>query len=93
MPLAACPRLSPPLLRLHWHPAPTPTPAAPALSRGRWLLGLLIVQSTSSFVLDAYQVGWRCGVAGRRVGAHMSAGTGAAGFAVTPVPGRGRAHR
>ncbi|KAG2452799.1 hypothetical protein HYH02_003028 [Chlamydomonas schloesseri] len=26
-----------------------------ALSRGRWLLGLLIVQSTSSFVLDAYQ--------------------------------------
>lgn len=25
--------------------------------RGRWLLGLLIVQSTSSFVLDAYQVG------------------------------------
>ncbi|GLC37697.1 hypothetical protein PLESTB_000803400 [Pleodorina starrii] len=28
---------------------------AEALSRGRWLLGLLIVQSTSSFVLDAYQ--------------------------------------
>lgn len=26
-----------------------------ALSRGRWLLGLLILQSTSSFVLDQYQ--------------------------------------
>jgi len=26
-----------------------------AVSRGRWLLGLLIVQSTSSFVLDQYQ--------------------------------------
>eukprot|EP00877_Chromochloris_zofingiensis_P006404 jgi/Chrzof1/2016/Cz10g29240.t1 len=26
-----------------------------ALSRGRWLLGLLVLQSTSSFVLDAYQ--------------------------------------
>ncbi|GLI66655.1 hypothetical protein VaNZ11_010583 [Volvox africanus] len=38
----------------------TQTPASmpvidEALSRGRWLLGLLIVQSTSSFVLDAYQ--------------------------------------
>jgi hypothetical protein len=27
-----------------------------AISRGRWLLGLLILQSTSSFVLDSYQV-------------------------------------
>jgi hypothetical protein len=26
-----------------------------ALSRGRWLLGLLVLQSTSSFVLDSYQ--------------------------------------
>ncbi|GIL84823.1 hypothetical protein Vretimale_14370 [Volvox reticuliferus] len=38
----------------------TQTPASmpvidEALTRGRWLLGLLIVQSTSSFVLDAYQ--------------------------------------
>lgn len=26
-----------------------------AWSRGRWLLGLLVLQSTSSFVLDSYQ--------------------------------------
>jgi hypothetical protein len=26
-----------------------------ALVRGRWLLGLLVLQSTSSFVLDSYQ--------------------------------------
>ena len=29
--------------------------AAEALSRGRWLLGLLVLQSSSSFILDAYQ--------------------------------------
>jgi hypothetical protein len=28
---------------------------AEALSRGRWLLGLLVLQSSSSFILDAYQ--------------------------------------
>lgn len=26
-----------------------------AVFRGRWLLGLLVLQSTSSFVLDSYQ--------------------------------------
>ena len=29
--------------------------AAEAWSRGRWLLGLLVLQSMSSFVLDSYQ--------------------------------------
>lgn len=29
---------------------------AGCLRRGRWLLGLLVLQSTSSFVLDLYKV-------------------------------------
>lgn len=32
-------------------------PVAESYERGRWLLGLLVLQSTSSFVLDKYQVG------------------------------------
>ncbi|GAX82040.1 hypothetical protein CEUSTIGMA_g9468.t1 [Chlamydomonas eustigma] len=36
-------------------PPPATSPIAEAWSRGRWLMGLLIFQSTSSFVLDRYQ--------------------------------------
>lgn len=32
-------------------------PLAESYERGRWLLGLLVLQSTSSYVLDHYQVG------------------------------------
>lgn len=35
-------------------PAPR-TVVGEAVSRGRWLLGLLVLQSTSSFILDSYQ--------------------------------------
>lgn len=35
-------------------PRNAPSAAAEAFARGRWLVGLLAVQSTSSFVLDAY---------------------------------------
>ena len=31
-------------------------PIAESYARGRWLLGLLVLQSSSSFVLDHYQV-------------------------------------
>lgn len=38
-------------------------PVAESYERGRWLLGLLVLQSTSSFVLDKYQVRtWNKGV-------------------------------
>lgn len=33
-------------------------PVAESYERGRWLLGLLVLQSTSSFVLDKYQVSY-----------------------------------
>ena len=34
---------------------PSMTPVEEALVRGRWLLGLLVLQSSSSFILDRYQ--------------------------------------
>ncbi len=37
-------------------PVPSTTPVQEAFSRGKWLLGLLILQSTSSFILDSYSV-------------------------------------
>ena len=36
-------------------PPPPMSPVEEAVSRGRWLLGLLVLQSSSSFILDRYQ--------------------------------------
>ena len=39
----------------HLHAPPTPSVVAEAYTRGQWLLALLILQSTSSVVLQNYE--------------------------------------